>query len=488
MLNAVGARLRRTGIRRLDHRVFRRFSSLQSPFLDASIVPLGRAADNSRLWIWMALALALLDGRRGRRAALRGVLSIAFTSGVVNQGIKRMAQRSRPVGEFTRSRFGRSTKTSSFPSGHAASAAAFAAGVAQELPVLGAPLGVMAAGVAASRVYAGVHYPADVVVGAASGVAVSLGLRKLWPVASRQPAKARPAYSSLDTVISSDGEGITFVVNASAGFGFTKPSADEVREALPKAEVIVVETPDDWEAALDKAAQAKVIGVAGGDGSINAAAQAAVENGQPLVIIPAGTLNHLARDLGIDSVDDAIDAIARGHAAAVDVATIDGKVFLNTASFGSYVELVDARQKLQNKIGKWPAVFVALVHVLRNSEPIEVVLDGRRRSLWMIFIGNCRYQPSGFAPSWRERLDDGLLDIRIVDGDQPWARTRLLFAVLSGTLGQCRVYEQRLAKQLRVASVDGTPLRLARDGETFEGSAQFLVKKLERPLPIYVKR
>lgn len=486
MLEKTRVELPSRWITRLDHRAFRWLSGMETEALNRTVVPLGRSADRSRLWIVIAAALAVLDGRRGRRGALRGLVSIAVTSALVNQGIKRVARRKRPVGEFVRTRFGRQYSSTSFPSGHAASAAAFATGVAQEVPVLGVPLGAMAAGVATSRVYAGVHYPADVIVGAASGAAISLALRKLWPVASREPARARPAYTNIDTVVSEDGKGITFVVNASAGSALAGPPADEIRDALPKAEVILVDSPEDWDAALEKAGKAKVMGIAGGDGSINAAADTAVRNQKPLIVVPAGTLNHLARDLGIESVEDAIRAIKRGRAAAVDVATIDGRVFLNTASFGSYVELVDAREKLQEKIGKWPAVLVALTRVLRSSEPIEVEIDGRPCSLWMIFIGNCRYHPVGFAPSWRERLDDGILDVRMVDGTQPWARSRLLFAVLSGTLGKCRVYQQRSVRQLKVRSLDGSRLRLARDGETFEGSAEFTVTKLDRSLPIYV--
>ncbi|HVL50019.1 MAG TPA: phosphatase PAP2 family protein [Actinomycetota bacterium] len=472
----------------LDDRAFRRLSGMESEALNRTIVPLGRAADRSKIWMAIALVLAVAGGRRGRRAATRGLLSVALTSALVNQGVKRVARRNRPVTELLLTRFGHAPKSSSFPSGHSASAAAFATGVAQEFPALGPPLGVLAAGVAASRVYAGVHYPADVICGVASGAALSLGLRKMWPVASREPAKARHAYTNVDTVVSDDGDGITFVINPSAGPALTRPPADEIKEMLPKAEVIVVEDPKDWDSALAAAGSATVMGMAGGDGSINAAAEVAVANQVPLVVVPAGTLNHLARDLGIDSVEDAIQAIKHGRAAAVDVATIDDKLFLNTASFGSYVELVDAREKLEGKIGKWPAVLVALTRVLRSSTPIRVEIDGRPRSLWMIFIGNCRYHPSGFAPSWRERLDDGLLDVRMVDGTQPWARTRLLLAVLSGTLGRCGVYEHCLVKQLKVSSLDGAGLRLARDGETFEGSAEFTISKLDRPLPIYVNR
>jgi undecaprenyl-diphosphatase len=103
----------------------------------------------------------------------------------------------------------------------------------------------------------------------------------------------------------------------------------------------------------------------------------------------------------------------------------------------------------------------------------------------MIFIGNCRYQPSGFAPSWRERLDDGQLDIRIVDGTRPWSRARLLLSVMTGRLARCGAYEQRFVRSMTVKSLDGR-LRLARDGETFDGPEEFTIAKADEPLLVYV--
>jgi undecaprenyl-diphosphatase len=116
---------------------------------------------------------------------------------------------------------------------------------------------------------------------------------------------------------------------------------------------------------------------------------------------------------------------------------------------------------------------------------MRVELDGHERALWMIFIGNCRYHPHGFAPTWREHLDDGLLDVRLVDAGHPWARVRLLLAVLTGRLGRTAVYEERTTDTIRVHSLDG-PLRLARDGETFDGGRDVLVGKESEPLAIYV--
>ncbi|MDQ1373993.1 MAG: hypothetical protein QOJ09_1331, partial [Actinomycetota bacterium] len=74
---------------------------------------------------------------------------------------------------------------------------------------------------------------------------------------------------------------------------------------------------------------------------------------------------------------------------------------------------------------------------------------------------------------------------RIVSGDAPFSRLRLVTAVLTGRLGRSRVYSQHLAREVRVRSLDG-PLRLARDGETFDGSAEFVVAKDGRSLPVYV--
>jgi anti-anti-sigma factor len=145
---------------------------------------LSKSANYSRLWLVIAAMLALTGGRRGQRAALRGLGSIALTSPVVNVGIKRLIRRPRP--SLRRVPVARRLRTqpatTSFPSGHAASAAAFAVGAASEMPRGAVPLGVLAGTVAYSRVYVGVHYPLDVLTGAAMGAGVALLARHQWPV------------------------------------------------------------------------------------------------------------------------------------------------------------------------------------------------------------------------------------------------------------------------------------------------------------------
>jgi undecaprenyl-diphosphatase len=283
---------------------------------------------------------------------------------------------------------------------------------------------------------------------------------------------------------SPEGAGVCVVVNPAAGTTIGRDPAEQLRDALPAAEVVVVDDPADLPGMLDDAAsRAAVVGICGGDGSVNAAADVAIRHDRTLLVVPGGTLNHFAHALGTRSVADAVDTVRAGGLAEVDLGLIGGRPFLNTASFGAYTDLVDTRERLEHRIGKWPAMVVALARVLLRAQPCAVEIDGRRRSVWMVFVGNCRYHPAGFAPSWRERLDDGTFDVRIVDAAHPWSRVRLVAAVLSGRLGRCRVYEARAVPSLRVRSLDG-PLRLARDGETFDGSDDIVVEKARRRLVV----
>jgi undecaprenyl-diphosphatase len=156
----------------IDHAVYQAVADTPSPELDGVFRRLSTAADYSRLWLGIAAAMALLGGSRGRRAAFEGLLAIGTTSAAVNLGIKPFARRRRPAraepAQFT-ARYVPMPESTSFPSGHAASAFAFAYAVARHLPRLAVPIGLLAGGVAHSRVHTGVHYPSDVVIGAILG-------------------------------------------------------------------------------------------------------------------------------------------------------------------------------------------------------------------------------------------------------------------------------------------------------------------------------
>jgi diacylglycerol kinase family enzyme len=349
-----------------------------------------------------------------------------------------------------------------------------AAGAAIEQPTAGLPL--LAAAVATGD-------PRAAMRGAALGALTT----QVWPTAPRTVEELRRNNTKEHVDASSDGAGIVIVVNLGAGSAETDTTAGRIRELLPAAEVVEPAEDDDLDDVLAKAASRATvaIGAAGGDGTLSAAARHAAEHDLVLLALPAGTLNHFARDLGVLEIDDAIEAVRAGEAVRVDVATIGETSFLNTASFGAYTDLVDARERLEDRIGKWPAVAVSLVRVLRTAEPLAIRIDGRERRVWLGFIGAGQYRPAGFAPSWREVLDDGLLDVRIVASDRPFARAKLLVSVLTGQLAQSHVYEQRVAARLDLECRDGAALRIALDGEVRDVETPTRVRKRAQPLFVY---
>lgn len=158
-----------------DLAIYSAIANTPTPALDRKMKSVSNAANYSRLWFAVAAGLGLLGGRSGRRAAIQGILSIAVTSPVVNLAAKRAGGRPRPERpeQQVRARQVRMPGSRSFPSGHAASAFAFATGVGNALPVVAVPLHAAAGLVAYSRVHTGVHYPGDVVVGSVMGTVLA---------------------------------------------------------------------------------------------------------------------------------------------------------------------------------------------------------------------------------------------------------------------------------------------------------------------------
>jgi undecaprenyl-diphosphatase len=203
-----------------------------------------------------------------------------------------------------------------------------------------------------------------------------------------------------------------------------------------------------------------------------------------LAVVPGGTLNHFAGELGIGSVEEVAEAVRSGQAVRVSVGTAgDALCFLNTFALGVYPDLVREREKHEDRLGKWPAMALATLRVLRKAESVTVDVDGEQRSLWTLFAGNGHYHPSGFAPSWRERMDDGCIDVRLVDAKHPWARTRMAVALLTGRLGRSRVYEERVVGHLTVSTSE--PLRVAVDGEVHDASPPMDLRAAPEPLVVY---
>jgi membrane-associated phospholipid phosphatase len=170
--------------RALDAALYAAVAATPTPTLDAALRRLSALADRSGLWLAIAAMLAATGGARGRRAAVTGLLGIGAASVLTNVGLKLVGRRRRPDRAAAGVPLGRHVpmpRSTSFPSGHAASAFAFAAAVGHALPAAGGPLRLLAATVAYSRVHTGVHYPADVVVGALVGASAGAAVAATTP-------------------------------------------------------------------------------------------------------------------------------------------------------------------------------------------------------------------------------------------------------------------------------------------------------------------
>ncbi|MEU6406453.1 phosphatase PAP2 family protein [Streptomyces sp. NPDC046985] len=173
-------------LRAIDGALYAAVAATPTPALDRALRRLSHTADHSKISLAVAAGLSLLPGRP-RRAAAAGVASVALASAAANLFGKRVVRRRRPDREKAQVAVDRHVpmpESASFPSGHTASATAFATAVGVALPPAAAPLGALALAVGYSRVHTGVHYPGDVAAGALLGftaAAATLTAVRAWP-------------------------------------------------------------------------------------------------------------------------------------------------------------------------------------------------------------------------------------------------------------------------------------------------------------------
>lgn len=210
----------------------------------------------------------------------------------------------------------------------------------------------------------------------------------------------------------------------------------------------------------------------GGDGTLSCAAGHLAGTGRPLGVIPLGTLNHFARDAGIPAaIDEAVATIAGGNVRAVDVAEVNGRVFINNSAIGLYPQLVRAREAQRQRLGrsKRLAMLNASLRALRHFKRQRLTIDlgGLRAPLVtpLLFVGNNVYETSLLSLGRRARIDGGALCIY---APEVRGRAHFIGLGLRGLLG--------LAKQKDFVSLVGVEeaevrslrpaLNVSMDGET----------------------
>jgi diacylglycerol kinase family enzyme len=225
---------------------------------------------------------------------------------------------------------------------------------------------------------------------------------------------------------------------------------------------------DGIDAALARHAEAPRVVVGGGDGTLATGAEAVSRNGGELAILPLGTRNHFARQLGVPvDLEGAAELAAHGRAQAADLAEADGQVFINNLSVGAYVDLVRAREA--SRLPKLLATVPATWRTLRKlrSRRFELSLDGERTGIRtpLLFVGNNRYEVEEGRPGERPSLDDGLLSVYAV---APLSRGALVAAALRTLAGHPRMHRDfaldRTAREVQIEG-PGPAIEVALDGE-----------------------
>ena len=287
----------------------------------------------------------------------------------------------------------------------------------------------------------------------------------------------------LSRSVDTKGSSAHLILNPAAGSTATFPRR-LIRAARERGiRVRVLEPGEDARLAALEAVEegAKSLAVAGGDGSVAAVAAVAVERDVPLAVVPTGTLNHFARDLGLDLARPlrALDAFDTGHERRVDVGRINGRPFINNVSLGVYAEMLDdpayRRDKLRVAQSKLQAAFFdpEVRRALSIKPPEEAPLTG----VVAVVVSNNPYE---FA-RWdrlgkRQRLDTGTLQVSVLDASTLDELERLLAGTLLGAIKIRPALRHWTSERLDMG-VLGERVRAGVDGEpiTFEAPLRFSV-------------
>lgn len=243
-------------------------------------------------------------------------------------------------------------------------------------------------------------------------------------------------------------------------------SIKSLRESFPDADVKEVDG-GDLENAIVEAAKsgAPWVGVYGGDGSQRTAAKVLADGDVPFLVIPGGTRNHFARELGMATVEAAAEAARGGRTRDVDLGEVNGQVFINNASIGFYAALVRERVLHEKNRPKRVSDAIAAWEQVRRGHRFRVIVDGVRHRAWLVFAGNGCYSSKITELGNREEIDSGALDVRIVLAERRLARTRTILGLMLGGVKSSPVVDQLIKPEVEVDIVGANSADVALDGE-----------------------
>lgn len=272
-------------------------------------------------------------------------------------------------------------------------------------------------------------------------------------------------------------EAIPVIVNATAGNGSRLDGSEGLEQKFAaaglQAKLHVMQRGSEIAptvaAAIKRGARLVVAG--GGDGTVSAVACGLAGTGVTLGVLPMGTLNHFARDLGIPlEQEQAIAVIAAGNALAVDVGEVNGRIFINNSGLGLYPDIVRDREQRQRRLGqgKWRALLEASIAAARRYPVlrVQVEVDGSTltRRTPFVFIGNNEYTMEGFEIGERAALNKGQLSLYLTQRMGRFGLLRLALLALLHRLDQARDFDMLTTRGF-VVHTGHQRLRVSTDGE-----------------------
>ncbi|MES2400308.1 MAG: diacylglycerol kinase family protein [Pseudomonadota bacterium] len=270
---------------------------------------------------------------------------------------------------------------------------------------------------------------------------------------------------------------IAVILNASAGLGCNDESATSFVQKFAahgmEATVTLARNGGELLGAAEQALKDGVpmVAAGGGDGTQNAVASRLIGTDVIFGVLPMGTLNHFAKDLGIPlDIDEAVALIAAGHRTQVDTAEVNGHSFLNNSSLGLYPDTVRRRELQQSRLGrsKWPAFIWAALTSLKRYPFLNLQLTtdkiSYRQRTPFIFIGNNEYIMEGFNIGARNTLQDGRLSLYFAHRTSRLGLVVLAVRAVFGRLKQAKDFEMLSARTLTIESRH-RQLRVSTDGE-----------------------
>jgi diacylglycerol kinase family enzyme len=271
---------------------------------------------------------------------------------------------------------------------------------------------------------------------------------------------------------------IAVVLNATSGRGTAPEAAERLKEIFAEAgreaRITLATGGSKINAAMRRAVEAgcETLVAGGGDGTINCGASAVVGRGIPLGVLPLGTLNHFAKDLGIPlDLDEATKVVLDGTVCKVDMGEVNGQIFLNNSSLGAYPAIVRLREKYQATVrGKWIAALWAGLTVLRRRPfmAVRIVAEGEAliRRTPLVLVGNNEYKMAGIHAASRESLARGRLALYVLNAERRPGLLRLGWQVLlKGAEGVKEV--DLITVEEATVETKQRRLHVAADGELF---------------------